>query len=298
MNRREWLRLAGLGACTLVSSTFPIGRAAARSGKKPHVLFFTKSSGFEHSVVRRVGGKLSHAERVLTELGEKHGFEVTATKDGTIFDSDLSRFDVVFFYTTGDLTRPGTDRQPPMSPKGKENLLKAIADGLGFMGSHCASDTFHSRGPRNQNQPVDRRDPYIRMLGGEFIVHGRQQRARMIVADPHFPGAERLGKSFELHEEWYALKNFADDLHVILVQDTKGMVGRMYNRPPYPATWARLHGKGRVFYTSMGHREDVWTNPLFQGLIVGAVSWAAGLVEADVTPNIRKVTPHADRLGA
>lgn len=297
MNRREWLRLAGLGGLTLVSSTFPLRWSAARTGKRPHVLFFTKSSGFEHSVVRRIGGQLSHAERVFTELGKQHGFDVTATKDGTVFDSDLDRFDVFFFYTTGDLTQPGTDRQPPMSPQGKENLLKAVANGKGFMGSHCASDTFHSPGPRNANQPIEKRDPYIRMLGGEFIVHGRQQKARMLVVDPHFPGSEKLGKSFELHEEWYALKNFAPDLHVILVQDTAGMDGPMYQRPPYPATWARLHEKGRVFYTSMGHREDVWTNPLFQSLLVGAVAWTARLVEADVTPNIDKVTPHADQLG-
>ena len=43
--------------------------------------------------------------------------------------------------------------------------------------------------------------------------------------------------------------------------------------PPYPATWARMHGKGRVFYTSMGHREDVWTNEKFQQVALGGFSW-------------------------
>ena len=52
-----------------------------------------------------------------------------------------------------------------------------------------------------------------------------------------------------------------------------------------------MHGKGRVFYTSMGHREDVWENPKYQGLLLGALGWATGKVDFDVTPNVAKVTP-------
>ncbi len=67
--------------------------------------------------------------------------------------------------------------------------------------------------------------------------------------------------------------------------------------PPYPGTWARMHGQGRVFYTSMGHREDVWTNEeYFQPIVLGGLAWALGRVDADVTPNISKVTPGANVL--
>ena len=104
-------------------------------------------------------------------------------------------------------------------------------------------------------------------------------------------------KDFELNEEWYALKNFAPDLHVILVQDTSGMKGGMYERPNFPATWARKHEKGRVFYTSMGHREDVWENKMyFQQLLLGGLSWVFGNVEADVKANIDQVTPKSSEL--
>jgi type 1 glutamine amidotransferase len=84
-----------------------------------------------------------------------------------------------------------------------------------------------------------------------------------------------------------------------MVQVTKGMRSgpvREYNRPNYPMTWARNHGKGRVFYTSMGHREDVWENPMYQGLLLGALGWATGRVDADIEPNIRKVTPEYNKL--
>ena len=81
-----------------------------------------------------------------------------------------------------------------------------------------------------------------------------------------------------------------------MVQDTTGMKGPMYDRPNYPMTWARMYGKGRVFYTSMGHREDVWESPAYQGLLLGALGWATGKVDANVEPNIHKVTPHCNEL--
>jgi hypothetical protein len=134
------------------------------------------------------------------------------------------------------------------------------------------------------------------MLGGEFFSHHAEQVARMTVADPGFPGVEKLGDGFDLHEEWYSLKNFAPDMHVILRQETYGMEGPNYMRPAFPATWARMHGKGRVFYTSMGHREDVWTNDVFHAVLLGGIAWANRNVDADLTPNMNKVTPYATEM--
>ena len=83
---------------------------------------------------------------------------------------------------------------------------------------------------------------------------------------------------------------------MILAQDSKGMEGPMYQRPPFPSTWARVHGKGRVFYTAMGHREDVWTNATYQQVLLGGMAWTLGNVDADITPNVEQVTPKADQL--
>jgi type 1 glutamine amidotransferase len=69
------------------------------------------------------------------------------------------------------------------------------------------------------------------------------------------------------------------------------MKGVDYQRPPFPYTWARTHGRGRVFYTGLAHREDVWTNPIFHDLILGGLGWAAGNVDADVSPNLQAATP-------
>jgi type 1 glutamine amidotransferase len=296
MNRREMLLRTSASALTLGVAGFPRGWAAAADKPKRRVLMFTRSVSYEHDVVKRKGDNLSLAERIVTDLGGRHGFEATCTKDGRVFlNDDLNKYDAFLFETQGDLSKEGGDKQPPMPPEGKQALLKAIAGGKGFVGCHCASDTFHSRGESRQGQPRDQLDPYIAMLGGEFIVHGAQQKAWMRVVDHAFPGTKGL-KDFELNEEWYSLKNFAPDLHVILVQDTEGMKGKDYERPPYPATWARKHHDGRVFFTSMGHRADVWESPVFQELLLGGLSWAVGNVEADVSGNLDRVAPKANEL--
>jgi type 1 glutamine amidotransferase len=303
-NRRELL-LAG--AASWLGAGAASRLLAQTKGDTKKVLFFTKSSGFQHSVVTRDGDKPAHAERILSEIGKEHGFEVVASKDGRMFEPDqIGQWDVFVFETTGDLNHPGTDKTPPISPDGEKAFYDAIRGGKGFLGMHCAADTFGHFPPRppwpgNRNKGAE--DPYIQMLGGEFVSHGPQQEATIEVVDPRFPGMEHgfssLGHSFTINDEWYALKNMPEDLHVIMVQVTKGMQSgprREYNRPNYPMTWARNYGKGRVFYTSMGHREDVWENPKYQGLLLGALGWATGRIDADITPNIKQVTPHYDQL--
>jgi uncharacterized protein len=285
LNRRQLLFAAG--ASVLGASALGRVLAAPKAAPKK-VLFFTKSSGFQHSVITRKDGKLSLAERVLTEIGKDHGFEVVASKDGRLFNPDkIGEWDAFAFETTGVLTTKGDQKEGegafPMSVDGKKAFLDAIASGKGFIGMHCATDTFHGQG--------DEVDPYIKMIGGEFISHGRQQVAKLTVTDTDFPGAKEFGSTFEINDEWYSQKNLADDLHVIIAHETKGMVDWQYERPNFPQTWARFHGKGRVFYSSMGHREDVWENPKYQGLLIGALGWATCGCEVDVTPNVAKVTP-------
>lgn len=295
MPLRSLLRFAPLLALAVFA---PVAFAAPVIAAPPRkILFFSKSSGFEHSVISYKKEQPSHAEKVLTELGAKHHWEFTFSKDGSLFSPTyLHQFDALFFYTTGDLTTPGTDGQPPMSAAGKQALLDYVASGKGFIGSHSAADTFHTdseskKGPDRYVNHGAKADPYVRMLGGEFIKHGAQQVAKMRCVDPKFPGLEKSAAGFEMMEEWYSLKDFSEDIHVLLVQEAEAMKGIEYQRPAYPATWARMHGKGRVFYTSMGHREDVWLNPVFQEILIGGISWAVGDAKADVTPNLAKAAP-------
>lgn len=285
----------------ILSLTFTLllatGLVASAAPKK--ILFFTKSSGFEHSVISWTNGQPSYAEKVLLELGAKHGWEFTFSKDGSKFSPGyLAQFDTVMFYTTGNLLTPGTDGHPAMTPEGKQALFDYVRGGRGFVGTHSASDTFHTanedrKGPDRYVNHGAEADAYVRFLGGEFIKHGAQQPAKSTVIDPAFPGFEKVPREFSLHEEWYSLKDFSPDIHVLTMMDAPSMTGVEYQRPPFPNTWARQEGKGRVWYTSMGHREDIWTNDLFQNIRVGGVKWALGEVAAAVPPNLASAAPGA-----
>src|SRR6266542_3430647 len=119
----------------------------------------------------------------------------------------------VLFFTTGDLTTVGTDKNPPMSAQGKQSLLDAIHGGLGSVGIHAASDTFHTQpDPEDHSNRYtahgEQSDPYLRMLGGEFITHvstPRLQNASIIINDPKFPGLEGVASPVTLNVEWYSL---------------------------------------------------------------------------------------------
>jgi len=267
---------------------------------KKSLLVFTKSSGFEHAVVKRQDGKLSIAETAVTELGAKHGFEVTCSKDGRIFDSkDFHAHQAVFFFTTGDLTEAGTDKNPPMSAAGKQTLLTSIEQGLGFVGCHAASDTFHTEPDAKDlsNRYIAhgaQSDPYLRMLGGEFIIHGRDPRlqtANIIINDPSFPGLEGVHSPVAFNEEWYSLKDFATDIHVIGTVDTSMLKNECYQRRPYPVVWARMNRKGRVFFVAMGDRPENWQNDFFLNLLAGGTRWSLGDAKADLSQNLLTAAP-------
>lgn len=314
--RREMMAMAGLAAMAASplgswAQELAAGTAGIAGGKK-RVLFFTKSQGFPHSVVTRRKGAdgkpvedLAFAEKLLKEWGEKAGYEVVVSKEGSIFTPEgVAGFDAFVFYTTGDLTKPavrGSDDTSVMSVEGKAALLKAIEEGKGFVGIHSATDTFKGSARPNDSVKLMAEgatvDPYIRMIGAEFTSHGAQQKSwvRVPAVAKAFPGLGEV-QEFEMHEEWYAFTNMARDLHVLLVQDTATMFNngrkeRQYTGPSFPNTWARMHGKGRVFYTSMGHREDVWTHAIFQAVVMGGMAWASGRAGGEVKGNILEVCP-------
>jgi len=275
--------------CAVTAMFLMTGRAAVAGDAPKKILFFSKSSGYEHEMIHSANGQSSTAEKVLLQLGRQNNIEFTFTKDGSVFKPEnIARYDAFCFYTTGDLTLPGSDHNPPMSKEGKAAFLEAIHNGKGFVGIHSATDTFHGA--------PGKVDPYIEMIGGEFITHGTLA-CHQIVADKNFPGMSVVPDNFGPVEEWYTLKNISTNLHALLVQDTDSIRrSPPYNRPNYPSTWAQQYGKGRVFYTSMGHLGSIWNNPVFQSVLAGGLNWAVGNVDADVTPNLDQAAPQANKF--
>ena len=292
MKRREFLRMGGIA--TVGVSLFPQGWVAAADKKPQKILYYTRSAGYEHSAVKREDDGLSVSDKALIALGKRVGLEVVCSKDGRLFDGDLDQYDAFAFYSCGNQCAASAKTDDPaMTPEGKQRLLDAVAAGKGFIGFHSGADTFHS------GKEID---PYVAMVGAEFMGHGTQQPGRLEITSPQFPGLEKDRDKDAVtieREEWYTFRNFGRDLHVILVQDTEMLRKEherdkfLHSRPSFPQSWARMEKKGRVFYTSFGHVHEVWTDPFFERLVLGGIAWALGNVDADVTPNIEKVTPGA-----
>ncbi len=249
---QKLMTFAALSAATLGATT---AMAFAADAPKRKILFFTKSSGFEHSPISWKKGQPSWAEKTLSELGAKNNWEFTFSKDGSKFDKDyLNQFDAVFFYTTGDLTTKGTDGNPPMTKEGKQALFDYVKSGKGFLGSHSATDTFHTdneskKGPDRYANHGEKADDYVKFIGAEFIIHGAQQSAKNTVIDPKFPGFEKVGPEFTLNDEWYSLKDFTPDVHVLTVIDAPAMKGAPYQRPALSHNLGTQRRRGpRVVY--------------------------------------------------
>lgn len=278
-------KLVFLGLLALAGWVQLTATILASEQEKPKVLMFTKSSGFQHSVVARgPKGELGLAERTLRELAEKHGFDVNITKDGSqIHAAGLKKYQAVLFFTQGNLTVPGVDKQTPMKADDRQAILEFVRAGGGFVGTHCGgADTFHEWNDKG-------RKPFLEMVGGEFIGHGPQQVTSVEVVDPQFPAVKMWPNAFTLNDEWYAYKEFQPNIRVLMMIHTKGMKNNLYERPNYPITWCSNYGNGRVFYTGIGHREDVWTNPRYQQMVATAVLWSLKKVDADATPNLKEL---------
>jgi len=271
--------------------------ATALHAEPKKLLVVTTTTGFRHS-------SIPTAEKILEQLGQTSGeFTVdfvhqppgkpadlkpnatdeqkAAFKEANdkwneslkaalqkLSPESLKNYDgVVFASTTGDLPIPD-----------QQGLLDWIKAGHAFIGIHAAGDTFH-------HWPG-----FIDMLGGEFAHHGKQVSVDCLNQDPQHPATAPLPATWTIsQEEIYQFKNYdAAKLHDLLILDKHPESGAPGH---YGVSWCKPYGAGKVFYTSLGHREDVWdTDPMikdrknapeiskaYQAHVLGGIEWALGL---------------------
>ncbi len=236
------------------------GSPSAPSASNPsaparRILYLTTSAGFRHDV-------LPYSQQVLRDIGLRTGgFDTVATEDAaTVTRENLARFDAVAFFTSGEL---------PMDESQKAALLDFVRAGKGFVGIHSATDTFYSW------------PDYGRMLGAYFDGHPWHQEVTIRVEDRTHPATRSLPVSLRLNDEIYQFRNWSRaDVHVLLSLDTASVdttapgVARTDN--DFALTWTRTEGRGRVFYTALGHEAGVWQDARFQQLLVGGIRWTMG----------------------
>ncbi len=299
MKRREFLKIS---VFLLVMSTSLFASSCLMAEQKMRkVLYFDRSNGFVHPPTVDNEDGTTVCGNALIDLGKELNFEVVCTKDSAVFETDLSQFDAIFFYTCGDLDQDGGTSPKGMSDKGIANFYNAIRGGVGLIGVHSATDTWKTPGEGWENQPINERTEYTKLIGAQFLTHGGQQETTLKEVEPvQLPFMKSQAPEFKYFDEWYCMKNFNPDMHVLALMDTSEMnkdgANSCYNRPPQPVIWARMEGKGRVAYSALGHNDSSWWDDTNRGVISDLFKFVLGDIDIDLTPNLDKVAPGAGIL--
>ena len=225
----------------------------------------------------------SHAVAVIEQIGRKAGAYISIIRTDTDLVTkgevwgtgayakggprqargrNLDYFDAVLFYTNGE-TR--------LTPSQKQDLLDFIAkDGKGFIGVHTATVTASSW------------PEYQAMIGGTFDNHPWGiTTAKIIVERPDFPAMKGLKTGSVLEDEHYqmlAAPYSRADVDVLARLDTSSLdmtlPGVHRKDGDFPVAWIRQYGKGRVFYSGLGHPDAAWDDTRVQTLFLEGIKWA------------------------
>lgn len=234
-------------------------KAPAEPKAKRKVLVYSKTAGFRHSSIP-VG------VRAFTLMGDKTGaYIVEATEDPSYFAPEkLKSFDaVVMLNTTGDCLRPNADKGDAEGQKKareleevyKKSLHEFVLSGKGLMGTHSATDTYGGW------------KAYNKMMGGTFNGHPWHTKVPVKNLQPSHPlNAAFDGKDLEATDEIYQFRadgGLESERLMLLALDTSKFDVKAGNRKDntYPVSWCATYGKGRTFYCSLGHREEIYFNP-------------------------------------
>jgi type 1 glutamine amidotransferase len=266
---------------------------------------FTADPDAKTIVKRKVDGaekemEITTLEAYSARFQKTMGEPVTRKQCGRVNADTLKRFDVVVFFTTSGWSRPdeaqrrwnAATARDPLTEEELRALIAWVNDGGAFVGVHCASDTLHNT-------------KYGDLVGGTFGGHPWVQNVRLRAEDPKHPAAKGLTEGSKIFDEIYQFSKTADHpkavplkiqpysrerLHIILSVDNSSIDVTKGAREDqdYPVAWCQKVGKGRSFYTSLGHHKEVWLDPRFQQHLIGGIKWAVGKLDGDATPSGRR----------
>jgi len=256
-----------------VLSPAPAGGQAPQPARPKRVLAWGDTlTAFQHD-------SISHALATMERLGRESGaYEMYIRTDSQLITKrtiaaparntrNLNYFDAIFYFGTGD----------NLSAEQKKDLMSFIKeDGKGFVGAHTGDDAFFEW------------PEFLDMIGGYFDGHPWGVfDAPVILLDGTFPAMKHFPARFTIKDEIYQHKDFArSKVHVLARLDASKLD---YTKPnihredkDFPVAWAKMYGKGRVFYSTFGHAAETWDDPQVQRMYVEAIRWALRLTGEDV----------------
>jgi len=242
-----------------------------------HVLVISQTKGWEHDSIPTTMAAVYNMgkESGLWDTTLRSDTELITKKELKNNSKNLNYFDVlVFADTTGELD---------LDDSQKADMLSFIKeDGKGFVGIHAALDT-------NYNWPE-----YGEMIGGWFDQHPWMTfNAPIVNEDPSFPAVRHLPSAFVKYDEIYQPKAWSrDKVNVLLSLDPSKL---NYDNNPrihrtdhdFPVAWSKMYGKGRVFYSTLGHTEESWDDSDVRTMYFEAIKWALGMTDGSTASHPR-----------
>ena len=236
--------------------------------KKPRkVLVFSKTSGFRH-------GSIPVGAKSIVMLGQKTGaFEAVHSEDDSMFEPEsLKQFDaVIMLNTTGKLFLPKPMPKDPVEKakalerekRLKKSLVDFVSGGKGLAGTHSATDTYKDWKEYND------------MMGGAFDGHPWHEVFK--------------GEGFTITDEIYQFREDTakpSDRRLLLTLDPgfKKLNKGKRKDGNYPISWIDKYGEGRIFYCSLGHRDEIYYNPMILEHYLAGFQYVIGDLDADATP--------------
>jgi type 1 glutamine amidotransferase len=224
----------------------------------PRLLVFEKVNGFVH------GPAIQAAREALKAIGARRGWSLTFTdRGGAMTPGFLRRFDAVIWNNvSGDV----------LTLSQRAAFRDYIESGGGFVG-------FHGSG----GDPETFWDWYVdTLVGARFKGHPMNpqfQQARVVIEDAAHPVTASLGGGWSMSDEWYSFKRNPRDggAHVLATLDEKTYApGDLAMGDDHPIAWTRCVGRGRSFYSAIGHRPEAYADASHLRLLEQATEWAAG----------------------
>jgi uncharacterized protein len=227
---------------------------------------------------------VSHALAVIERLGYESGAYDTyirtdssvISKHPTMTDGkpasggpSLANVDAIFFLGHRDIQ---------LDAPQKADLLSFVKDdGKGFVAAHTATTAFESW------------PEFGELIGARYDGHPwNTAYGTVINEDPAFPATRHLPSTFAFTDEFYQAKAFSRDaIRVLLRLDVSTMPANPElhrTDGDFPLVWAKTYGKGRVFYSALGHAAGTWDNPDVYRMYLEALKWSLGLTDGDATP--------------
>jgi uncharacterized protein len=236
--------------------------------KQPAILIFSKTNGFRDS------NQIATANAALEKIAKDKGWASFTTENAAVFNAEqLAKFKaVVWNSTSGDV----------LTPEQRAAFKAWMEAGGGFVGLHGAG-----------GDPSYKWQWYVDdLIGAKFIGHTLSpqfQQGRLVIEDQTHPATKGLGAEWVREEEWYSFDKSprAKGYHILVTLDEASYSPRekipllvdkdLRMGKDHPIVWTHCVGKGRAFYSALGHRGESYAEPKHLAMIAGAISWAAGI---------------------